>query len=142
MNNNDQQIYDQYLDEVRQNVHNQIVITATLPQVLIYISQLQLALRHPMNTGPSADVTRAMITDLRKQIGDLPAVQEVISRGFDPKYDMQKPQNIADALTARLAEAERLLADAKDGIILSGDKWNVLKQDIAAFLAANPTDVP
>jgi hypothetical protein len=39
---------------------------------------------------------------------------------------------------ARLSEAERLLAIAATGIVLSGETWKHRKQEIAAFLAAKP----
>jgi hypothetical protein len=54
-------------------------------EMLAVIAHVQLALRHPRNTGPSAKVAEEVI---RRWIGLLPdAVQPYMLLGFDPQYD-------------------------------------------------------
>ncbi len=60
-----------------------------ISDALSIIGNLQLALRHPGNHGPSADVARAMIDGLIEQmIGcGLTATAELARLGDDPAYD-------------------------------------------------------
>lgn len=59
---------------------------------MVLISQLQLALRHPQNTGPSRDQARAFIEGLRSRIaapGD--PLDQLIAMGYDTRYDVFGP---------------------------------------------------
>jgi len=51
----------------------------------ILIAQLQLALRHPGNTGIPAGIAREVINGLRMQLPV--AAQPLIDMGFDPQFD-------------------------------------------------------
>lgn len=55
--------------------------------ILSLISQLQLALRHPANTGPTSEYARQVISQFREQIGLTDSIKEVIDLGFDERYD-------------------------------------------------------
>jgi hypothetical protein len=56
---------------------------------LALIGNLQLALRHPANTGPSSEVARTFIDGLIDRIRDagFPANAEMLRLGDDPGYD-------------------------------------------------------
>jgi hypothetical protein len=53
--------------------------------VVTLIGQLQLALRHPINIGPSAQTTRALVTLLIDAMPE--GARELLLLGFDPEYD-------------------------------------------------------
>lgn len=63
-----------------------------LPGALAIIGNLQLALRHPANTGPSAQIARdaidAMIRSMREC--GLTAHAELARLGDDPLYDVRQ----------------------------------------------------
>lgn len=54
----------------------------------LLIAQLQLALRHPNNTGLGAEKARQLIAALASVACTTPATQELLRRGFDPAYDV------------------------------------------------------
>lgn len=75
-----------------QDLHDEgwkITVTWDIDCLMILIAQLQLALRHPQNVGPSAQVTRSV---LQKLIDELPvdslALRELANKGNDPKHDL------------------------------------------------------
>ncbi len=55
------------------------------------IALMQLALRHPENTGPSRQIAYEMIGAIRAQIARPgSAMDALIQMGFDPKYDVER----------------------------------------------------
>jgi hypothetical protein len=57
--------------------------------VLSIVSQLQLALRHPGNTGPSTEITRSFIhAVIETGFEHCPETQKLIRMGFEPKHDL------------------------------------------------------
>jgi hypothetical protein len=48
---------------------------------------LQLALRHPGNTGPSAEFVRKFALELQEKLAITPALRELAEKGWDPNYD-------------------------------------------------------
>jgi hypothetical protein len=54
------------------------------------LGQLQLALRHPMNVGPSAVVARQLIATLKQRVATTPALAEVARRGDDRRFDVPR----------------------------------------------------
>lgn len=59
------------------------------PVAMILIGQLQLAIRHPQNTGTSAAYAREFIEALRSRICEPGSVLDaLITAGFDPDYDV------------------------------------------------------
>lgn len=71
---------------------SEIIEIATTPaRAFILLAQLQLALRHPHNTGPSADIAREMANNLaRLIIAKFPESQEMIQQGFNPAFDLTR----------------------------------------------------
>lgn len=65
---------------------------ATTPgRALILIGQLQLALRHPENRGPSTEIVREVIAHMAQAIAtatDTPEVLQVVAMGSHPEFDM------------------------------------------------------
>ena len=53
------------------------------------IGQLQLALRHPGNTGPTGNLTRGLVAKLIEHIRrkGFPRCAEIAELGNDPQYD-------------------------------------------------------
>ena len=57
-------------------------------QAIAIIGNLQLALRHPSNTGPTAAITRKFIAGLQERISKESAeLNLIIEAGFNPDYD-------------------------------------------------------
>lgn len=67
--------------------------------VVALIPQLQLALRHPANQGPSSQLTRHIVDTLitRVQIMALPAIAALLRLGDNPDYD--EPRIPAEVLS-------------------------------------------
>lgn len=57
----------------------------------ILLSQLQLALRHPQNTGPSAEAARQIARRLQSIVAPHGALAAVAERGWNPDYDVGQP---------------------------------------------------
>jgi hypothetical protein len=57
--------------------------------LLTLVANLQLALRHPGNTGPSAEAARGIIDGIIDRVRDdgYPAHAELMELGNDPAYD-------------------------------------------------------
>ncbi|MGG6295243.1 hypothetical protein ACQ4M4_12710 [Leptolyngbya sp. AN02str] len=65
----------------------EMVITPFRAYVLV--AHLQLALRHPGNTGASADVARDMAQRLQARLGQIhPLLSETIEQGWHPEFDV------------------------------------------------------
>jgi hypothetical protein len=55
----------------------------------LLVAQLQLALRHPANRGPSANTIKNFAVELQRRIVErVPAAQEVLEKGWHPEFDM------------------------------------------------------
>jgi len=67
----------------------QLLLYLDLTIALSLIGSLQLALRHPLNTGPSAQITREFIDGIigRMQGSGYPAHAELARLGYDPTHD-------------------------------------------------------
>jgi hypothetical protein len=79
-------------DEIIQKIgtHPAIIELATTPaRAFMMIAQLQLALRHPHNTGSSAVFAREMADNLTKVVCHyVPEAAELIAQGWEPAYDV------------------------------------------------------
>jgi hypothetical protein len=51
------------------------------------VLQLQLALRHPGNTGPSAELGRRIAMQIQEHVGVTPALRAIAAQGWDPTAD-------------------------------------------------------
>ena len=54
------------------------------------MSGIQLALRHPKNTGPTSVVLRSIAERLIALVATTPTLREVAKAGFDPDYDYEQ----------------------------------------------------
>jgi len=67
----------------------QLELTAL--EAMTLLSQMQLALRHPANRGPSADLVRKIAQVLEQFLAKLgPATAEICRRGWEPEHDVVK----------------------------------------------------
>lgn len=68
--------------------HPCMVLSLEWPTVLVLVGQLQLALRHPANTGDAAETTRGFLDQLFSIIeaSDAPLAR-LMRMGDDPKHD-------------------------------------------------------
>ncbi len=57
----------------------------------ILLSQLQLALRHPENTGPTAEAASSIARRLQSIVAPHGALAAVAERGWNPDYDVGQP---------------------------------------------------
>ena len=53
----------------------------------VLFAQLQLALRHPGNTGPGATIAREIASAIQGHIAVTPTLAQVAERGWDERYD-------------------------------------------------------
>jgi hypothetical protein len=78
-------------DEILHKIgtHPAIVEVVTTPaRAFMMIAQLQLALRHPYNTGSSAAFAKEMAENLAKVVCHyVPEAAELIAQGWDESYD-------------------------------------------------------
>jgi len=81
-------------DEILHKIgtHPAIVEVATTPaRAFMLIAQLQLALRHPRNTGSSAAMTREIADNLTDLVCHyVPEAAELIAQGWDEAYDVTR----------------------------------------------------
>ena len=54
----------------------------------VVFSHLQLALRHPKNKGPSADIARKVAYRIQSKIAPTGALAKVAQRGWSQEYDV------------------------------------------------------
>jgi len=57
----------------------------------VLLSQLQLALRHPQNTGPVSQMARQFARRLQSIVASHGALAIVAERGWNPDYDVPQP---------------------------------------------------
>ena len=76
-------------DEAEAHRDYKVQFELDLNACLCLCGNLQLAQRHPMNTGPSSDVARQLIRDIREGLRDcgLTAHAEIIAMGDDRAND-------------------------------------------------------
>lgn len=72
--------------EVRAGRRRQPELHLDYGMLATVVGQLQLALRHPNNTGKGAQAVRAMLFELIQQI-DSEAVRVGLMAGFNPMHD-------------------------------------------------------
>lgn len=65
-----------------------VVIELSKVEAWIIFSQLQLALRHPKNKGPSSRIAKEIAIKLEKAIALTPALAEAASRGWKAEFDV------------------------------------------------------
>lgn len=82
--------YEEILHEV--GTCPEVFEMATTPgRAFILLGQIQLALRHPHNTGPGAAYAREMADHLTDAICHfVPDARELIEQGWNPGYDVTR----------------------------------------------------
>ena len=64
-------------------------ITLTKFQAWVLMAQLQLALRHPDNVGPSAEIAQSLALRLQTAVtSGSEVLHEVAERGWNPEHDI------------------------------------------------------
>lgn len=68
----------------------EIVEMASTPaRLYILIANIQLALRHPNNTGASAEIAREIALNMTEAVcAHIPEARESIEQGWNPAYDL------------------------------------------------------
>jgi hypothetical protein len=76
--------------ELMANKNLTLPLALTWPRAWILFSLLQLALRHPCNIGPSAEIGRDIAQNLQRLLlcEDVPILKEVARRGWESQYDV------------------------------------------------------
>lgn len=64
---------------------------STFQQLAIVVANLQLALRHPSNTGEAATVARGIVDAMIASVErSSPRAAEILRMGFNPDYDVRE----------------------------------------------------
>lgn len=88
---NDIELFHRTLKELEQLTDGGVVFSLHMnpSDALAVIGMLQLALRHPKSTGPSAEAAFEIVNILAHQVERLntPHLSELIRRGFDREHD-------------------------------------------------------
>ncbi len=85
------QLYAQFDREVASLTREGVTLSNSMtPQVACcVVSCIQLALRHPNNTGPTAAVTRKWCDDVISMVEDVsPDLAVILRMGYASKHDM------------------------------------------------------
>ena len=77
----------QHLQDQMQKVSGRVTLNLSASGCLVIIAQIQLALRHPGNTGHSAQASREFVENLINQLPIDDLAKELLYRGFDPQFD-------------------------------------------------------
>lgn len=84
-------LQERALVELNANPNLRLHFDLSLIEVISILGALQLALRHPKNTGPSTSLVREFIQRAVKLLDGLPAIQQAIKSEDDP-YPDWKPR--------------------------------------------------
>lgn len=83
-------------DEILHKIGNctEILELVTTPgRLFILVANLQLAIRHPGNTGASAEIAREMAENLTNMIcSKVPQARNLIEQGWNPEYDLTREE--------------------------------------------------
>ena len=79
--------FDRMVEQLRRapGIHMQV----STQEAFILVSQLQLALRHPGNCGPTSDVARDIAMTLQQGImSQVPEAKGLLERGWETAFDV------------------------------------------------------
>ncbi|MDD5457478.1 MAG: hypothetical protein PHV30_10680 [Candidatus Margulisbacteria bacterium] len=65
-----------------------IKMDVTPLEAWVIMCQLQLALRHPRNIGPTAVIAREIAKEIQEKVAITPALQEIAEKGWKREFDM------------------------------------------------------
>ncbi len=75
--------FERYINELKV-----IKIEITPLEAWVIMCQLQLALRHPRNIGPTAVIAREIAKEIQEKVAITPALQEIAEKGWKREFDM------------------------------------------------------
>lgn len=74
-----------------------IDMASTPARFYILIANIQLALRHPDNTGASAAIAREIALNMTEAVCHyVPEARETIEQGWNPAYDISREYHAAE----------------------------------------------
>ena len=87
---NEPDLLARFSEEFTRLVDNPEVLSlaVTRKEMWAIFCQLQLALRHPQNTGPTSLTAKAIARRLQAIVAPSGALAEVAERGWDPQHDV------------------------------------------------------
>ena len=82
-------LYKQFQEEFKALCEDKqpVILELTKLQAWSLLGQIQLALRHPQNNGPTGDIAREIALGIQEKVAPSPALAEVARRGWDKRYD-------------------------------------------------------
>lgn len=85
----DDDLYRQFAAELeaRRLAGERVALDLAPHESFTVFAHLQLALRHPMNTGDSARIARGIAEKILEHFGDDAAIAEAARQGWGAKYD-------------------------------------------------------
>lgn len=84
--------FDELIEQIGRD-NTPIEMLTTPARLFILVAQLQLALRHPDNTGSSAAIARAMTENMAKVLYLYhPEAQRLIEMGWQPAHDITREE--------------------------------------------------
>jgi len=86
---NKNELYQRFSQEFKSQEKQAKTVTLVLDFTSAWalFCNIQLALRHPGNTGSTGKIARAIAQNLEKEIAVTPAIREVARRGWEQAYD-------------------------------------------------------
>ncbi len=82
-----QEKFNEAFDELCRR-QDMITLQLTVLEAWVMLSQLQLALRHPKNTGGSSAIAHKIADRLQKMVASDGALAEVAELGWRPEHDV------------------------------------------------------
>jgi len=87
-------LQQQFVKEFQKLTRSRAVVNLRLStlETWVVFSHLQLALRHPQNTGPTADIARKVAYRIQSKIAPTGALAKVAQRGWSQEYDITEEE--------------------------------------------------
>lgn len=84
----EKQLFEQFTEEFKLLEGVPFVLDTTAMHAWAIMSHLQLALRHPKNNGPTAEIARQVANQIIETLAPPgSALREVAERGWNPHFD-------------------------------------------------------
>lgn len=88
MTHDDDPLWSQYRADFMALEHGPSLVLVLSPvEAWCLASQIQLATRHPANTGESRRIAEALARCILDKLATTPALKMVAARGWDPAFD-------------------------------------------------------
>jgi hypothetical protein len=88
MESQDRGLFERFGEEFKALKGKPFILETTALHAWLIMAQLQLALRHPQNKGPSSNMVREICNKIIEVVAPPgTALREVADRGWDTKYD-------------------------------------------------------